>query len=203
MKCEKCGRTIRHFAITKDGKIICDHCASLYYTQCTVCGALIPQGENQCDECKGLIFKKVLNPYSTKVNGIFGNKDGTTKCLNNRYFGCEWEFSSLDPSVPKFIFKDQYDGHMIYNKSDSSLHNGGEIVTIPLVKSRMLSLIDSMNFPELKKYKEGDMHDNAGVHIHVSRNTISPIDVTKLSLLFNSTTIAYRYRKYLYTLLHL
>lgn len=200
MKCSICGKDIRNETpiITTDGKVVCSRCCSENYNRCSVCGGWVPKPSGLCDECKDVVFKRTINPYSTKVTGIFKNRVGdSTECLNNRYFGYEMEFSNIDPTAAKYSFKEYYDNKMIYNKSDSSLYGGVEIVSIPMTRNHIFKLIDGMDFDTFKKFKDGNLYKNAGVHIHVSRNTITPIDITKLSLLFNGKS-SYKYKKYIY-----
>mgnify|MGYP003292637377 CR=1 FL=1 len=85
------------------------------------------------------------------------------------------------------MLKPLYDDKWIYNKSDGSLYNGVEIVTNPLDNKQVNKFLDTVKpvFNHILKIKEYDR--NAGVHIHVSKNSVSPIDMYKLSYLLNSS----------------
>lgn len=202
MKCIHCGKELTTFnVVDENDNPVCDDCFIQYYEYCNNCRRAIPKGNGLCQSCSDVVFKKILNSYSTKVTNIFGNKKtDNIKCLNNRYFGLEMEYNYFSPSVARVLFKEQYDNRLIYNKSDSSISSGVEIVTIPLVKSRLFKLIDDMNIKRIKSYSHSyGVESNAGLHIHVSRNTITPIAVHRLSILFNSEW-ASMYKKYIYYL---
>lgn len=187
MKCAECGREItRGGYLTEEGKLICDNCAGKH-SQCSQCGRILSKGRSGlCIECTDSVFHKVINSYGTKVTSIYKNKIDKDVCLNDRYFGMELEFSNITPASAKYVFADLYKERLIYNKSDSSLHGGGvEIVTVPCVAYKLKDIIKRMDFKTLKELAYGSLGDSAGVHFHVSRNTISPIVNTKLSTLFN------------------
>lgn len=201
MKCVHCGKKLPNFNIVDENdNPVCSYCFDKYYDMCDSCRRAIPRGTRLCQSCSEVVFKKIMNGYSTKVVNRFGNKSDNIKCLNDRYYGLEMEYNYFSPSVARVLFKKQYDDKLIYNKSDSSISSGVEIVTIPLVKSKLLKLIDDMDISRVKSNSHSYGIDyNAGLHIHVSRNTISPIAVNRLSILFNSSW-ATPYKKYIYYL---
>lgn len=201
MKCIHCGKEIDSaYAVNEDDEPICYDCYCENYEPCEKCGRAVPHGEHMCHGCSDEVFRKQLNSYGTKLTNRFGNKGNSIKCLNDRYYGLELEYNYFSPATARALFKEQYNNHLIYNKSDSSISNGVEIVTIPLVKSKMIKLIDDMDVSRIKPSIRGEsVLRNAGLHIHVSRNTISPIAIHRLSLLFNSNW-AYYYKKFIYYL---
>ena len=188
MKCKHCGKELRTFNyVTEDDEPLCDDCFYKYYETCRECQRAIPKGTNLCQACSERVFNKILNSYGTKVTNRYGNKkDNVIKCLNDRYFGLEMEYNHFRPANARVLFSKQYNDKLIYNKSDSSISSGVEIVTIPLVKSKVLKLIDDMDLSRIKSTNGSKVENGAGLHIHVSRNTITPIAVHRLSLLFNS-----------------
>ena len=193
MKCKSCGKELYEHDIihlTEYNEPICEHCfLTKNFKRCRMCGSIIKEEKYCCDECTRKVFRNSMNSYSTKINTIFINrKDDNKKNIGDRYYGMELEFSNTNPLITKVVFKNEYDNQLIYNKSDSSLSgNGVEIVTVPMTKNRLLDLIDRMDFNEFKKAHRcpSNLYVEAGVHIHVSRNTISPFDVAKLSFLLN------------------
>lgn len=201
MKCAHCGKELTTFnVVDEDDNPLCDDCYYKYYESCNNCHRAIPKGTGLCSACSDSVFRKVINNYSTKVGNRFGNKSDNTKCLNDRYYGLEMEYNYFNPNVARVLFKEQYNDKLIYNKSDSSISSGVEIVTIPLVKSRVLKLIDDMDITRVKSNsRSNSVESGAGLHIHISRNTISPIAVHRLSILFNSNWGA-PYKKYIYYL---
>lgn len=201
MKCIHCGKEIPYaYMVTEDDEPLCMDCYTNAYEQCEKCHRAIPKGTGMCQHCSDEIFRRTMNSYSTKLYNRFGNKSDSIKCLNDRYYGLEMEYNYFYPSQARVLFKNQYADKLIYNKSDSSISAGVEIVTIPLVKSRVLKLIDDMDISRIKPTYHGEcVTSGAGLHIHVSRNTISPIAIHRLSLLFNSNW-ANAYKKYIYYL---
>lgn len=199
MKCVHCGKELKTFdVIDENDNPVCNKCFHDYYDYCNNCRRAIPKGEGLCKSCADVVFRKVINPYSTKVTNIFGNKNDNVKCLNSRYYGMEMEYNNFSPSVARVLFKEQYNNKLIYNKSDSSISGGVEIVTIPLIKSRLLKLIDDMDLDSIKHNSTGrSVEEGAGLHIHVSRNTITPIAIHRLSILFNSGW-SNPYKEYIY-----
>lgn len=201
MKCVHCGKELSSFSIVdEDDNPVCNNCFDKYYETCESCRRAIPRGARLCQSCSEVVFKKVINGYCTKVANRFGNKSDNIKCLNDRYYGLEMEYNYFSPSVARVLFKKQYDDKLIYNKSDSSISSGVEIVTIPLVKSKVIKLIDDMDISRIKSNSSHyTVGYNAGLHIHVSRNTITPIAINRLSILFNSEW-AKPYKNYIYYL---
>ena len=206
MKCKVCGKELNsdsYIMLTEYDEPICNECYHEGFKKCKECGAVIKNEKDYCDECTKKIFKNIINSYNTKVKTIFVNrKDNNKNNIGDRYYGMEMEFSYSNPIVARVIFSDEYKNGYIYNKSDSSLYgNGVEIVTVPMTKNRLLDLIDRMNFEEFIKQHPTpeNLSNNAGVHIHVSRNTISPFDITKLSFLLNGTS-SKPYRNIMYYL---
>lgn len=185
--CKCCGDevTLSGLRMTEDGDVICDVCARTKYNKCSNCGNYIPYTcqRSICKECDEVVYKRRLNPYSTKPIPRFQSKYGFVR--GERYFGMEFEVSNISPESCYVLFNDLYKDKLIYNKSDSSLHGGTEIVTNPCDRKSMNKLLSRMKDGlEIIKSQKG-YKDNAGIHIHVTRKSISPIDVYKLSYLFN------------------
>lgn len=191
--CSCCGREkpISQLKIDENGNYICDTCAQYEYRICRECGVYFNDDRNS-DKCsKHRInispYEKVINVYSFKPEPMFVNKvdKDNRKNLNQRYYGLEMEYSNVSPSVAHNLFKDLYKEKKLYNKSDSSLYNGVEIVTSPCDLYSIKELIKDMgkglefisSIPNTSK--------NAGIHIHINRKSIDPIDVYKLSKLLN------------------
>ena len=201
MKCIHCGKEITNVTIVDENdQPVCEKCFRNHYEYCNDCHRAIPRGQKYCNSCADRAFNRVMNSYSTKITSVFGNKKSDNiKCLNDRYYGLELEYNYFSPALARVLFKEQYNNKLIYNKSDSSISCGVEIVTIPLVKPRLLKLIDDLDVTRIKNTGSRDVTNGAGLHIHVSRNTISKQAVNKLSILFNSYW-ASPYKNYIYYL---
>lgn len=189
MKCAKCGEEISpsQVRVTEDGQFICASCASRYYIMCSNCRRYILKSEDRrkCEVCNSYIYNNDINNYSLKPIPVFKNRNNLRGDLNNRYYGLEIEYSNVNPSFVHVMMEDLYNEKYIYNKSDSSLNNGVEIVTNPCDKSSLRELIKRMS-PTLEEIsKQKRYKTNAGIHIHVNRKSVSPIDIYKLSYLLN------------------
>jgi len=158
--------------------------------RCNICRCyMIDEGANHvCIDCENKVYTNRINPYSTKPRPIFQNfgKD-TNKAIGNRYYGIEIELNNTSPDMVYAIGKDLYGEKLLYNKSDSSIGNGVEVVTSPMDKRSLKSLLDRMkNIFEYVQTSCPRYTDNAGIHIHVSKNTIDMIDRYKLCMLLNT-----------------
>lgn len=188
--CKHCGKVISNLndiRMREDGEYICFDCAREHYVRCNNCSNYISKTENRmiCLECDDIVYKCTCNSYNTKPIPRFKT---SKKYLdkNDLYYGMEIEINNVNQLATKILFKDLYDSKMIYNKSDSSIYDGVEIVTNPCDYKTINKLLDSMK-EGLSKIKETcrGTDKNAGVHIHISRSAVSPIDLYKLSYLFN------------------
>lgn len=186
--CKHCGKvlTLGNIFKTEDDEFICCECANEYYTRCSCCDNYIAISEKRttCLECDSRIYNKVCNGYSTKPIPRFNGRYNKDK--GERFFGIELEINNLKPQDAFILFNDLYKDKKIYNKSDSSISRGVEIVTNPFNYSNMVKLLNDMEYglnligKEIEGYK-----NNAGLHIHVNRKSLDPLDIIKLSYLFN------------------
>lgn len=206
LKCSCCGEKLDihniDFVITVDDKLVCFNCISKNsdkYRECrTCCRYFLSDNESYCQDCINDIFKKPINQYSTKITGIFNNKNNNSKCLNNRYYGLEMEYNNINPRMMQLLLMDEYKNHNIYGKSDGSISNGVEVVTVPMDRHSVNTFLDRIK--DSLKLLDNDLTSrNAGLHIHVSRNSIPKEVITKLSILFNYKTE----EKYINALYHL
>lgn len=198
MICSKCGKKINNIEfLNEDEKPICIECASKM-TKCS-CGLYTEYG-GKCKKCAEYSFERLINPYSTKIKHIFKNKECTNKCLNKRYYGLEIEYNYISPALLYYKNKNLYEDKLIYNKSDSSVNYGIEINIVPSDYSSIKKLINNLDLLSLTKVQSvNKLYDNAGVHIHVSSNSISKEDRIKLNLLFNNN-INKSLKEYIYYL---
>ena len=185
--CSECGEEFYfHDATLHEGKLICEGCIKKLYSRCKECDAIIPKGQNYCDRCNDMIYKKATNSYSTKPNLNFKNYNTHTNSnLNTIYYGMELEYNNVNSLMIRTILDDLYNNKFLYNKQDSSVSNGVELVTAPCdlksIKKLLYNMEDGFDYI---KYKHG--HDrNAGIHIHVSRNCLPPFSIYKLHKLLN------------------
>ena len=196
-KCKHCG-SWKNLIKIDTGEYICSECARAFeYTMCR-CGTVFLQeeGKERCNICESKIYESSCNDYSTKPRTEFKfyNKDKVECSYNNqpkrRYFGLEMEYSYVDPTKVKSANSKLYNDRFLYNKRDSSLYGGGvEIVTAPMdvdtIKKYFIKEMESI-FEFIKtKNEDNDTSYNAGVHIHVNKNSIPPMDLYKVHTLLN------------------
>lgn len=190
MRCSCCGTNKydkERMQKTDDG-YICMDCLDRYYRQCSECGSWFKYKNythRRCNKCEDNIYKREINNYSTKPFPRFANfgKD-TRDDLGCRYYGLEMEFNYTRPSSMHKAMEELYNKSLIYNKSDSSISSGVEIVTCPLDKKSLVQLLKDMESTGFKKVDD-DFERNAGLHIHVNLSTIDVLDRYKLSILLN------------------
>ena len=190
IKCSCCGCSIDTLSVSvdEDGLAVCGSCASTHYVRCDKCGKLIKKSEGRiiCTECDEAVYKRSLNSYCTKpiprFNGKYNNNNA------GRFYGFELEYSYLPAQAAFILFSNLYKDKWIYNKSDSSLSNGVEIVTNPLSKQKAKELFSLMEEGLNSISKVRNYSKDAGVHIHVNRKSLDPITVYKLSYLLNYTS---------------
>lgn len=168
---------------------ICADCASRYYTRCRECGRyFIPNGSSKCHRCSNDVYTKDINSYGTKPIPVFKNiEDSSNESeKNKRYYGLEMEFNYTDPHRVRMKAKKLYNNKYLYNKADSSIYSGVEVVTSPLDKGSVEYVLN--NFEKSFEYirnNENYTH-NAGIHIHVNRKSIHPMVRYKLFMLLNN-----------------
>lgn len=210
-KCKHCGSG-KNLIKIDTGEYICSECARAFgYTICR-CGTIFLQeeGKYRCDICESRIYESSCNDYSTKPRTEFKfyNKDKVECSYNGqpkrRYFGLEMEYSYVDPTEVKYANSNLYNDRFLYNKRDASLYGGGvEIVTAPMdidtIKKYFIKeMEDILNYIS-EVDKEEDTSCNAGVHIHVNKNSIPPMDLYKIHALLN-LSCTNKERKVLYYL---
>lgn len=195
--CKHCGAPVGldSARTTEDGDIICSSCARNHYVKCGTCSNYIPMSEfrHVCKVCDEVVYTKPINNYSLKPIPRFKGKKFSSNSTG-RYFGLEMEFNRVTPESAFLIFKDLYKDKWLYNKHDGSISSGVEIVTNPLDMYNVKQLLDKMSTGLEAISKTRGFKDNAGIHIHVNRQSIDPIDVYKLGYLLNYRSSDYEKR---------
>ena len=196
-KCKHCG-TRRDLIAIETGEHICSKCYTTFnYASCR-CGRVFlhEEGQERCNVCESNIYEFSCNDYSTKPRTEFKfyNKDRVECSYKNqpkrRYFGLEMEYSYVDPAEVRSANSKLYHDRFLYNKRDGSLYGGGvEIVTAPMdidtIKKYFIKeMVDIFDYITEVDSDE-DVSYNAGVHIHVNKDSIPPMDLYKVHALLN------------------
>lgn len=191
--CSVCGEVItdtRNATKTVEGEYVCMNCATHdYITRCQGCGGWIikREGRQRCANCEEQIYKNNINGYCTKPIPQFKNSVGENgKEYNVRYYGLEMEFNNCDCTTIHELCNNLYLDKWIYNKRDGSIDRGVEVVTSPMDKKSLNKLMKEMQ-PIFDYVEDHDYKHGAGLHIHVSKNSISPQDRYKICILLNNS----------------
>ena len=189
--CSICGRHLQEYqgVGTRDG-LICELCyRQRRYIQCIVCGEYFSSEDDHriCPNCEEKVYQRDINSYVTKPRPYFKNFNSKLdgKDVGCRYYGMELEFNDSNPTKVHELGIDLYNEKFIYNKSDSSIGGGVEVVTSPMDRrvipqflKRMKPIFDYVGTHNYKR--------NAGLHVHVNKKTIDTIDRYKLNILLNN-----------------
>ena len=172
------------------GYVFKEYNNSRYLTRCHNCNSLmvIPKDHIcRCPECEEKIYKNTINSYGTKPRAVFktNNKDSNVE-MGCRYYGLELEYNNTDGREVHSLGEELYTNKYIYNKSDSSISSGVEIVTSPCDKKSLKYLLEKMEDKMFPYIRKRDYTINAGVHIHVNKKSIDVIDRYKLCILLNT-----------------
>lgn len=189
--CAICGKVItdrQEYIETADHELVHRNCAiSQRLSHCECCNGYIVKrkGVRRCKSCEEKIYTNYINGYSTKPIPQFKNYIGEQgKEYPVRYYGLEMEFNNCNPSEVHSLGGNLYTDKWIYNKRDSSISYGVEVVTSPLDRKSVNMLMKNMQpiFDYVGRYS---YQDSAGLHIHVTKKSISPQDRYKLCILLN------------------
>lgn len=193
--CCVCGRTIEdhmdyHYTDHK-GEYVCGSCVINGEWYRCGCGRMYKKDtddKERCDICEKEIYLKSINNYTLKPRTVFKNAKhpSINKDIGTRYYGLEMEFNNVSPETvyQKGEAVKLYTDRYLYNKSDGSISYGVEVVTAPLDKKSLKSLLIKMD--NIFEYVgERSYRENAGLHIHVNNKSIDPIDRYKIRLLLN------------------
>ena len=178
---------------------ICTNCYEYGdYTSCYDCGAVthyentIRHGDEyfceDCDNQNGKIhsysYEPTLNFHHIK-NGVSCFTTSQPKTKNTLYLGVELEIDSFDyiSTTAECAKETANDETLFYNKSDGSLRNGYEIVTHPFTMDYFRQNKERYHKRIKTALKHGfRSHDvkTCGMHIHVSKDALSSLDIFKI-----------------------
>jgi len=173
------------------GNEYCESCFNELFTSCFDCGDLISMddaieidGNFYCQYCAE---NAPIKPYGFTPELKF--KNGKNE-KTNLFFGIELEVEGKSYVNHFDTVKELYDYFSedeIYCKYDGSLNNGFEIVFHPLswkwYKENKHRFENMLNFLKEKRYISYDA-GTCGMHVHMSREAFSSIQLYKLLKLF-------------------
>lgn len=191
MKCKICGKEIlnqNEINLDEEGGVLCQECADKSkFGRCKECGRVLLAPAVFCADCKNC-YLRLENSYGTKPKPRFINvkyKNGVE--LNRRYYGLEMEFSNTNSFVLYKKNEELYNRGVVYNKCDASLEDGVEVVTQPMDRKSIRHYVTN-EFKNIFGLVGNGFRENAGLHIHVNKKSLSSITMVKLSKLFNDSS---------------
>jgi len=187
--CSGCGDWIHldHTNVSEYGDVFCRDCYGERYISCESCGCEIST-DDVCDDglCSGCYESQNngIHSYSYKPRPVFFKCPGEK---TNRFFGVELEIENVDGGDEH---KEALCGleHFIYYKHDGSLDAGFEVVTHPFTWKWMQKNRDRLDpIFNLKKYGYRSWNtDTCGMHVHVTKRSISNLTLYRLLKLFTN-----------------
>lgn len=204
-ECRDCGEVYKKSDMYQyRGDYLCDDCYSNGYYTCYTCGRVVDSddvvehnGEYYCSNCA---------PSDENLTGIVGyhefednggeylkRKINTDKddCHNNLFLGVELECETNDEcdSFDTGPFDWWFDQNfLVHFEHDGSLNDCGvECITQPCTlkfhqqRMRWKELCDKI---VSQGYKSHDS-ENCGLHVHMSRNGLTPIQIVKMDVFIN------------------
>ena len=194
-----------------DNDSFCEDCFHNSYTYCYNCDDAVRNsnshyseitGNDYCESCfydyhgycercednywleDGCNCSSHIHRYSYKPNPIFFK---TQKEKPKFYIGIELETESKGNSIPDCAEEVSSISNLLYLKNDGSLDNGFEVVTHPLTYNWYLENKSIFNELLVKLKDNGFRSYNTstcGIHIHITKNYLSGLDIAKLHLFF-------------------
>lgn len=136
---------------------------------------------SKCDNIKyvaRLLQQKVrIVPYSTKIESFVGNPNDSI------YLGVELETLYSTKLDVECLFTYNQEGEIALLKEDSSIEGlGFEIVTAAMSLDVQLTYWEGL----IEKFgKELTPHDSCGMHVHISRQPLSQLQIGKILVFLN------------------
>lgn len=209
VKCRVCGEWVRSEWAHRDnyGNTVCDYCFDKNgYYECAECGCLLDRDgqyydENTdavyCEDCYNRLCdnKDYIHSYHHGATSgtVFHATDAEPTYYGNiRYYGIELEVDNGDRSeaVEDVFYAlnpnayDVSDDTYAHFEADGSLsHDGFELITQPMTRAYLETYRPQLE-KAVKILSRADFrsHDArmCGLHIHVSRNTLSPETINNM-----------------------
>lgn len=211
IKCDFCEENFYEFLTAEvsgkpDGKVCCDNCLKTKHFKCVSCLIYFENGKEvlepkadslgtptgdyykYCEECYEL---REINGQIHDYTYLPKLKFSKMPWENTFYLGVELEINTFD--VPTNHSK-QFKGFLkrlgvqdrFFFKKDGSIHGGYEIVTHPFTLQDAhknipwKEILTWLRKNKATSYESGE----CGLHVHVSRNTLSSLDIAKIKLFF-------------------
>jgi len=196
--CEHCGDRLCDDVenyITDSGDTICDSCYNRAYFTCSGCGEIFHQDDEYedgyCESCADSDESPGNSPihrYHFKPRLHFRGKQGVRK------MGFELEVEG-NRDEARYILDQWSDGEKLFwLENDASINSGFELITHPAtleVHKNDSPWKEVTEYMLKNKFKSHDT-TTCGLHIHVSKAQLTPMDQVKIGLFcgFNATHLS-------------
>lgn len=189
-RCSECGKYVVDAYDTYDGEYVCHDCRdSGDYYFCNNCNNLVndndvfisSNGNCYCPDCADGLDDECVHEYEYSPNYRYYRYDKEQE--QKRFFGCEIE------TVCDDVFKVVDDEAFVYAKHDSSI-NAGKSTAAEFV-SHPATLAYWQNGGEADCFLDrlsnwGRVNASCGMHIHVSRNSLTSEQIEKAILFISN-----------------
>ncbi|MCC6425625.1 MAG: hypothetical protein IT435_02270 [Phycisphaerales bacterium] len=199
-RCERCEERFYGEGIVEGNSHYCNECHCELYTSCDECGDTIPRDDaNYIDDvclCAGCYRSReredsdLVNDYNYKPSAIF-HRASTDD--SDRFFGieleCEYPRGTSREDCTEEIrdVVESHEGRLWYAKHDGSLDNGCEFVshpgTLSFWREEGFDWTNTLRRANWRSWKT----NTCGIHIHVSRNSLTERDWFKLARFFRDS----------------
>ena len=165
VECSQCGDW------QEDRYTSCQRCFRPYYC---ICGSTVPAANSSCRDCENESLGTLIRGYSYKPEPTFVGKGPL-------FLGVELEVLA-DCKTAKTLQK--VASYRSYLKSDSSIKGEGfEVVTHPMSLTKQLDYWEEI-IEEVGE--ELTPHESCGMHVHLSRQPLTQIQIGKLLVFLNN-----------------
>lgn len=187
--CDDCGTltSLDDHHRDHNGNSICNNCIEDHYSSCPNCDAWLPDNDyddddNGCNNCG--YGRAVIHDYNYKPRPLFRGDNS----IKYPYIGFELEIEARGESrkyLAKKVLELFPDEDHLYNKYDSSLDSGVEIVSHPMTLEYHLTQDYSTLFRKLTRMG-GRSHNTStcGLHFHLDKSRMTDAHKVRFGAFF-------------------
>lgn len=193
-ECDACGRLVSKRDVMKspNGDYLCQDCFNERYVECYRCGSIIDrddanlyEDEYYCDDCyEDCHCRNGLYEYHEYCDGYYRRDCGADDKKDKMLLGVELE---CDDGSFDYDYFDQW-SNIIHFEEDGSLSDSGvELITQPCTLLFHQRQIPWSTLCSKLKNQGFCSHDTdcCGLHVHMSRDAMSDIQVIKMDVFIN------------------
>ena len=203
--CDDCDRTDVYVEDVREsprgGRTYCPDCYHERYTECTECGDTVSRNDTDaggvCGDCRARHEEEEIEdgllPYDSNPLNFLEFHDAAGDAVNRRHhiayrypvYGLELELEAEDRAGAMQRIRDAVGAGYCVFKRDGSLNDeeGFELVSAP---GPLAYHADRLrHFPRVSGMTS-HTSGNCGIHVHVSRRALSPLQIGKILVFINA-----------------